>query len=258
MAVGTKALLWSIQAGALDMLSALVKVVDPHERCVIFRGWECPLQAAVLHHCDHGGTSQALRIMLPYVSDVNHVIRESQWSSETPLIYAINRKSLQTVQLLVEVGGAHVSLLPRWGCNRTPLQAAAGVGSLEIVHYLLVKGAQVDEAPAAHAGATALQLACLCGFIEIALILLDKGADVNASPAMFHGRTAFEGATEHGCIDMMTLLLENGADLIADDQKQFRRAIKFAQENAQYAAIEHAERLLELAQRRSKDNEMTL
>lgn len=256
MAVATKALLWSIKAGALDMLSTLLKVVNPHERSETFPGspdWECPLREAVHQHCDHGNTSQALQIMLPYVSDLDLIICEYPWSTETPLTYASTRQSLKTVQLLVEVGGAHVSLVPRWGCNRTPLQAAAEAGSLEIVHYLLVQGAQVDEAPAAHAGATALQLAAMGGFIEIAVVLLGQGAKINASPAMFEGRTAFEGATEHGRIDMMTFLLENGADLLADDKKQFQRAIKFAEKNARYAAVEHAETLLELAQKKKQE-----
>jgi ankyrin repeat protein len=74
---------------------------------------------------------------------------------------------------------------------------------------------------------------------------LEKGAEVNAEPAGFNGRTAFEGATEHGRIEMMVFLVENGADLLSNDRRHYRRAIQFAEENAQYAAIQTANELLE-------------
>jgi hypothetical protein len=42
---------------------------------------------------------------------------------------------------------------------------------------------------------------------------------------------------------MMLYLVQNGADLHADDQQQFRRAVKFAEDNAQHAARKVAQKL---------------
>jgi ankyrin repeat protein len=87
----------------------------------------------------------------------------------------------------------------------------------------------------------------------VAAKLLAVHADVNAEPAKFDGRTAFEGATEHGRVDMMLLLFKNGADLLKDNRRQYRRAVEFARENAQYAAIELAEKLLKEALRKEEE-----
>jgi ankyrin repeat protein len=81
---------------------------------------------------------------------------------------------------------------------------------------------------------------------------LDKGANVNAERAMLDGRTAFEGATEHGRIDMMLFLVQNGADLLSNDGQQYRRAVRFAELNAQHAGKEFAEQLFEMATRNNR------
>jgi ankyrin repeat protein len=190
---------------------------------------------------------KALDILLVHCSDVN-VIMEEGLTITTPLLLAIDSGSLTTVERLI-AAKANPSLPALCGLTRTPLQAAVECGTKELVDYLLDKGVDPNEPPAHRAGATALQLAAIQGFISIAATLLERGADVNASPALLDGRTAFEGATEHGRIEMMLYLVQNGADLHADDQQQFQRAIKFAEENAQHPAKKLAQKLFEVTRK---------
>jgi ankyrin repeat protein len=190
---------------------------------------------------------EALDILLVHCSDLD-VIMDEVFGVTTPLLIAINSGCLATVEKLI-AAKANPSLPALWGLTRTPLQAAVESGRIELVNYLLDKEVDPNEPPAPRAGATALQLAAIQGFIGIAATLLDKGANVNARPALLDGRTAFEGATEHGKIEMMLYLVQNGADLHADDQQQFRRAIKFAEKNAQHAAKKFAQELFEMTQK---------
>jgi ankyrin repeat protein len=161
----------------------------------------------------------------------------------TSLLYAIALKSLYTVKKLVQAG-ANISLPAVWRIPRTPLQAAAQAGSEEIIQYFLAEGVSPNESPAIRAGATALQLSAISGNIRIATILLNHGANINAQPALIDGRTAFEGATEHGRIEMMLFLFQHGADLLSNGQEQHRRAVEFAEDNAQHAAKSLADELL--------------
>jgi ankyrin repeat protein len=188
------------------------------------------------------GKHRLLKILLRHGVDLNCIITDGFHGHITPLLLAIRSGSLETVSTLVE-SGADASLAALWGLRRTPLQAAAEAGHVDIVEYFLKKKVNLNEPPAPRAGATAFQLAAIQGFIGIAATLLDKGANVNARPALLDGRTAFEGATEHGRIEMMLYLVQNGADLHADDQQQFRRAVKFAEDNAQHAARKVAQEL---------------
>lgn len=104
------------------------------------------------------------------------------------------------------------------------------------------KGAEVDGPPA-YSGGTALQLAAIEGYVGIATLLLEKGADPNFRPAYEDGRTAFEGAAEWGRVDMMLLLMKWGADLRADSNRQYDRALNFAEGNGQMASKRFVERL---------------
>jgi ankyrin repeat protein len=145
--------------------------------------------------------------------------------------------------MLIEAG-ANATLPALWGLTRTPLQAAVHFGREDIVNYLMQRGVDPNEPPGPRAGATSLQLAAIKDFMGIAATLLDNGANINANVALIDGRTAFEGATEHGRIDMMIFLVQNGAYLHANDQQQFRRSVKFAENNAQHAAKSLAHKLL--------------
>lgn len=202
-----------------------------------------PLGEAIRRHAKSGFDGGVLDNLLPLVKDLNAVVHRSyKHGNMTSLLYAISLGSLATVRKLHQAG-ADISLPAEWLINRTPLQAASEFGSKDIAEYLLRKGANADEPPAARAGGTALQLAAIKGNIGIATILLDAGADIDAPPAFCDGRTAFEGATEHGRIEMMIFLVGRRADLLSNGNLQYRRAVAFAEDNAQYAARKLADEL---------------
>jgi ankyrin repeat protein len=202
-----------------------------------------PLGEAVLQHAERQGAGGALDYLLPLVKDLNAIVhRTYRHDSMTALLYAISLGSLATVRKLHQAG-ADISLPAKWLIPRTPLQAAAQAGSKDIVEYLLNQGINPNESPADRAGATALQLAAITGKIGVATVLLDAGAEINAPPAFGDGRTAFEGATEHGRIEMMIFLVSRGADLLSNGSVQYRRAVEFAEDNAQHAARKLADEL---------------
>jgi ankyrin repeat protein len=251
---GADALLWAIANDDEQMGELLAQSTDAHCRGDIVNNYyhesglyvvlRSPLGAAIRRFCRSGGMSKVLRLLLQNGADPNCLLPGEGHARETALCLAIKYGSLEAVKLLRGFN-ANLALPAKWGITRTPLQSAIEAGNYEIVEYLLQQGVNPNEAPAVRNGATALQLAAIKGFIGLAITLLEKGAEVNAEPARFHGRTAFEGATEHGRIEMMILLVKNGADLLSNDRRQYRRAIQFAEENAQYPAIQTANELLE-------------
>ncbi|KAH8901754.1 ankyrin [Thozetella sp. PMI_491] len=117
--------------------------------------------------------------------------------------------------------------------GRTALQAAAGMGNIDLIEILLEVGADANAPPAPRRGVTALQAAAIKGYIRVAQLLLDAGADVNAAPAAKEGRTALQGAAEHGRIDMLQLLINAGADIYSSG---YDRAIELATEYGHSAA----------------------
>jgi ankyrin repeat protein len=251
--LGSGALLWATRRDDLPMLEMLAPVTDPldavKEETVLSNGSMSisnfsALSEAIRLNCGRSGISHALRLLLPYVKDLDATIHVKRYHIATPLVYAITLGSLPTFHELIQ-RGANISLPPRWGCKRTPLQAAAEKGNSDMVTFLLKKGVDPNEEPAAQGGRTALQLAAIKGHVEIATILLEAGADVNGPPSQFNGRTAFEGATELGRFEMMLFLVKHGADLLSDDQRQFRRATQLAKENLQYGACAVANELLQ-------------
>jgi ankyrin repeat protein len=254
---GSLALALAVRTENLQIVKSLVPFADQQEHISMKRlGYseeyeyleydDSPLGLAI--RMSAKGRSAPLGILLGQSIDLNRVMATNYGRRATPLLLAVEGGCLDTVQTLIEAG-SNVSLPALWGLTRTPLQAAVEGGHTEIVHYLLQKGVSSNELPAPRAGATALQLAAIKGFIGIAATLLDNGANVNAKPAVLYGRTAFEGATEHGNLEMMTYLVQNGADLHADNQRQYRRAVEFAENNWHHAAKKLAENLLQSTRR---------
>lgn len=104
----------------------------------------------------------------------------------TCLHYAASYAGLQVVELLVDVLGVDIDALDLRG-EQSPLAAAAGLGRVEIVQFLLGRGA------AAHTAASISNpmIACISGyrgqrdeprerFAEIAQLLIDHGMDLTA------------------------------------------------------------------------------
>ncbi|RYO13367.1 hypothetical protein AA0111_g12256 [Alternaria arborescens] len=253
---GSDALYQTVRRGNMQLLQLLAKDVDLIGRVEKYRepidrrsvrlkdtAYTSPLAEAVRRYNDSDSAGAMLDHLLPLVRNHDAVIHKSyKHGVMTPLLYAISLGSLATVRKLHQTG-ANISLPAEWLIDRTPLQAASAAGSKDIVEYLLREGADPNEPPADHAGATAIQLAAITGKIGVATVLLDARADINAPPAFCDGRTAFEGATENGRIEMMIFLVSRGADLLSHGSIQYRRAVEFAEDNAQHAARKLADEL---------------
>ncbi|KAI0546005.1 hypothetical protein F4679DRAFT_587932 [Xylaria curta] len=156
---------------------------------------------------------------------------------DTPLQSAISYGRDDIVRWLIR-NDADVNLPPASKDGRTALQAAAETGNSEILDVLLNKKADVNAPPAQDAGGTALQLAAAQGYIGIAETLIKWDADLNAAAGENYGRTALEGAAEHNRIDMVKFLLACGAKTTGAWQKQYIRAIKFAERDGHEACAE--------------------
>jgi ankyrin repeat protein len=163
----------------------------------------------------------------------------------TPLLAAIEMKSLPMVKVLLE-HGAELHYTRNMGIIRTPLQRAAETGCFDIVQYLIDQNASIDTIPV-HTGATALQLAAMHGLCGIAEFLLKHRADPNHPPSRGNGRTAFEAAAEQSRIDMMSLLMQCGVNLDLEfgtpPESQYERARRFAEKKGFPASKRFVEHL---------------
>jgi len=125
------------------------------------------------------------------------------------------------VRLVRRLLDAGASINPRREeCYRTPLQAAALVGNMDLVNELVRRGAYINPpAPGPHSDPV---LVCACRSEEAKLdliqYLIENDADVNAvSPKL--QRTALEVASRYGRVDVLTTLLDAGARWNRSGQK---------------------------------------
>jgi len=189
-----------------------------------------------------------IRILSANGADLNTAVakyhpRSPKYTGElTALMLGILMEDISKIQELIALG-ALVTLPTRCRILRTPLQFAAELGAIDILRFLLLRGADPNEPPAIKDGGTALQFAAAEGYLGIVSILLSKGAEINAAPSLLNGRTAFEGACKNGRLEMMTFLVVNGADLLAEDGKQYKRAIEFAEDMGHLDAKDLATKL---------------
>ena len=121
-----------------------------------------------------------------------------------------------------------------------PLHVAVLFGRVKMVKYLLSHGADVDEAVPAIPGQpfgsyTALQIAADLGYTTMVQVLLKYGADINKTDPG-SDMSALEAAAETGRIDMLQLLLNEGAMTTDIHQRQYARAIFFAQTEGRMVA----------------------
>jgi ankyrin repeat protein len=245
---GAEALHEAIRKENIPMLSELAKYADGNILLAVpgnglYVSSLSPLGAAISSGSEK--YIQMMEILLENRTNANAVVFGEPNGSRTAIMYAISNRRLAAVELLIKHGAA-VKPQARNLPKLTPLQFATELGMEDIVQCLL-KYVVPNEKPETIGGATALQWAAIKGYYRIAVLLLGRGADVNAAPAPIEGRTAFEGAAEHGRMDMMLLLAQHGVDLLANDEAQYKRAIRYSKGNGQIGAMMLVEQLHEKA-----------
>ncbi|KAL5350470.1 hypothetical protein ACLOAV_004038 [Pseudogymnoascus australis] len=134
------------------------------------------------------------------------------YSIETPLQWAVRHENTVLVRLLL-LAGAEIDGL---GYGPTPLQIAAGRGSIKLANLLLKKHASINAEPIAPYGRTALQAAAEKGNYNLVKILIDAGAHVNAQAGPKEGFTALQAAVGSGNIELIEALITYGADINAE------------------------------------------
>jgi uncharacterized protein len=143
----------------------------------------------------------ALALLIAHGLDVN---RRSA-DGETPLIVAVEKGYLPTVEKLLQAG-ADPELATAEG--ETPLTIAAAEGYADIVHLLLASGAQPNHQN--ESGETALHLAAIEGRLEIVRQLLQQGAEVDKANQF--GDTPLIIAIVQGYGAIVSELLQQGAN----------------------------------------------
>jgi ankyrin repeat protein len=127
------------------------------------------------------------------------------------IVDAAERGDLDEVQRLVEQN--RMLLNAESDSMSSPLVAAANMGRLEVVRYLLDEGADIDLWTVRYG--TALEAACFSGRLAVAALLLANGADTAPD---HHGWTRLMVASRRGHTDMVELLLAHGGGQHIDYQ----------------------------------------
>ena len=175
----------------------------------------------------YSGDLQVVQTLLDLGADPNASI----WQDRLPLEHAVRRNHSEVVQLLLQSKADPNGWFPCLCCasrgnvydqgprqcrddSKTPIQAAASMGSSIIVQLLLDNGAEPNATACGVYVTTALQEAIRSKNLELVTLLLKAGADINAS--LQHGYTALEVAfrTDQN-LQMIALLLNAGADVNA-------------------------------------------
>lgn len=131
----------------------------------------------VLHYCSNRTESRpddgdTVRLIL----DRGAIVEARNHEGCTPLHYASKNGLVDTVSVLLEMGGAHANSknVFEW----TPLMYCAEHNQTKVACLLLGKGASVHTKN--RAGCTSLHYASIAGHVSIIYLLLGMGADVHA------------------------------------------------------------------------------
>jgi ankyrin repeat protein len=176
------------------------------------------------------------------------------YNARTPIQAAAETGNLNLVKELYS-RGANINAPAAINGGRTALQAACSVNNnidIDLVRFLLEHEADVNAQAGTKAGLTALQGAAIKGNISLALLLIeDYEAEVNALPAVEDGRMALDGAAEHGRLDMVQVLLNAGAKSEVAGQSGYDRAVELAEEQGHWAVVDLLKHFTATSQQRT-------
>ena len=164
-----------------------------------------------LLHAVYGGDIAEVQRVLSKGADVNKTVEIPGNPPTTgPLLAVAIQYGRPAIAELLLQHGADVDARREDG--HTPLQIAAGSGSITAVELLLQHGADVNART--ESGRTPLYIALRYGRPAIVELLLQYGADVHAGAES--SGTPLHAAAVHGSLAVVELLLQDGADVYAD------------------------------------------
>lgn len=158
--------------------------------------------------------------------------QDEHFAQQVQLFLAIRAGDLATIKALVAQNPALLQVqtewkmalgLHYWPLGSTALHLAAGMGSTELLAYLLAQAIDVDLM--SRSGMTALQVAVVMQQTASVQLLLDHNADPNLRSAA--GYPALHLAVMRAYGEIAALLLNNGSDLALLDH-QGRSALDWA------------------------------
>jgi len=124
----------------------------------------------------------------------------------TPLLWAVYKSSMETVQLLLDAGAdPNISN----SLDITPLMQASRYGNADMISALLASGAGLDFAE--QGLESTLMAAARSGSVDAVKVLLDAGVDPNKTEPI-DKQTAIMWATVEGHLDVVRVLLDAGAN----------------------------------------------
>jgi ankyrin repeat protein len=204
--------------GALDVLKFFAEIgVNFDVRNLL---QDSPLHFAVLNDHEH---------IVKYLLEKNVKVNQQNNQGMSPLLAAVSKGSLRLVKLLVDVGGADVTL--RDINRRTPLYIALESKNKELVEYLAVRSSSCKVSLN-----IALEMAVWTNLWDLVPCLLDSGANVNAQNAC--RLTALHRTAGMGELDVAVNLLNRRANV---NQKDFYgiTPLLYAAFNGHYDMVWH-------------------
>ena len=186
--LGDTALVTAAQMGHLSVVDRLVEV-GANVGATTSGGGNLLFAAAKFGH-----TRLVEYLLERKVCDVN----QGDSRGRTPVVVAIQGGYMETLRVLVEVGGADVG-------GMGPMKAACTSGDVEMVSFLV---ARVGDGSAAQRG---LALACQKNYEQVARVLLEAGVNADVSAGV---ETPLYLACKAGSIGLVRALVEvGGADV---------------------------------------------
>jgi ankyrin repeat protein len=166
--------------------------VDVRTKAMLEQNADTPLLLALSQ-----GHVRTAKILIEHGADVN----ANSWQKSTPIGRAIQLRSSEMVQYLVEHGARIES---------ATLRLAARQGDVRIMQYLLRQGFKVAYGDDERLG-TLLYCAIACNQIQMVKLLVQSGADVDETSGSFAETPLIKACSERKW-EIANWLLQNGAD----------------------------------------------
>ncbi|XP_044762829.1 uncharacterized protein LOC123319871 [Coccinella septempunctata] len=201
---GNCALHWACETGREEIVKVLIKNgadvnVTDHEN-----------NFAPINYLAKDGFTDILKIFLENGADVNVTTKDGL----TPLLYAVEGRHLEIVDLLMQQDGIEVN---RSNILRmTPLHGASMNGDVEIVRLLIMKGADLDCRNLE--GMTPLHFACKHGHEAVVDLLIEHGVSIHAETSITRW-LPLHMAAESGNENIMVKLIRKGSQINATTSK---------------------------------------